>query len=66
MPIRGLRAGAYKENYPDVKIIAISGGGMIDPDSYLCLAEKMGATRTLTKPFQREEFLEIVNDLLSQ
>ena len=55
-----------KENYPDLKIIAMSGGGTIDPDSYLKLAEKMGASRTLMKPFQREELLDVVNDLLSQ
>jgi CheY-like chemotaxis protein len=54
-----------REKHPDVKIVAISGGGMSDAESYLKLAEKMGASCTLSKPFQREELLQVVNNLLA-
>lgn len=39
-----------KSEYPDVGIIAISGGGKIGPDSYLSVAEHLGAWRVFTKP----------------
>ena len=55
----------FKRNYPDVKVIAMSGGGKIGPDNYLNLAEKFGAQRTLTKPFLMNELLEAVGQLLN-
>jgi len=53
-----------KKDFPDVKIIAISGGGRIEPESYLNMAQKFGALQTLTKPFDRKELLEAVRKLL--
>ncbi len=53
-----------RRDFPDVKILAISGGGRGDPESYLTLAKVFGAVRTLTKPFQRAELLEAVNETL--
>ncbi len=53
-----------RRDFPDIKIIAISGGGRGDPKSYLTLAKGFGALRTLTKPFEREELLEAVRELL--
>ncbi len=53
-----------RQDYPDVKVIAISGGGRVSPDEYLHLAKSLGAHLTLTKPFEREELLEAVRDLL--
>lgn len=53
-----------KRDFSDVKIIAISGGGRIDPEEYLHMAEKLGAQRTLTKPFELKELLEAVRELL--
>lgn len=50
--------------FPGSKIIAISGGGRLDPKPYLELAEGFGANRLLTKPFGHEEFLKAVEDLL--
>jgi len=52
--------------FPEVKIIAISGGGRIGPETYLELAEGFGANRLLTKPFGHEELLEAVQDLLGR
>lgn len=56
-------AELIKEN-PSVKIIAISGGGRLKPDSYLNLAETFGASRTFTKPIDRQALLDAVSDLL--
>ena len=53
-----------KRDYPDVKIIAISGGGRIDPEVYLDMAKKLGAQRTFTKPVERKQLLNAVRDLL--
>ncbi len=53
-----------RRDFPEVKIIAISGGGHVDPESYLTIAKKMGASRTLPKPFDLEELLAAVRELL--
>lgn len=54
------------KTHPDVKIIAMSGGGRLKPDSYLNLAETFGAMRTFTKPINREELLTAVAELLAE
>ncbi len=52
-----------KRDFPDVKIIAISGGGQIDPEKYLYMAGRLGAKRTFAKPVEREELLKAVGEL---
>ncbi|MCB5261486.1 MAG: response regulator [Candidatus Cloacimonetes bacterium] len=49
---------------PKLKIIAMSGGGKFGPDSYLPLAEKLGAKATLQKPFMREEMISTITSVL--
>jgi len=53
-----------KRDYPDVKIIAISGGGRIDSELYLDLAKKLGVLRTFTKPVERKQLLNAVRNIL--
>jgi DNA-binding NtrC family response regulator len=53
-----------KKEFPKVKIIAMSGGGVNRPEGYLDGAKKLGATRTLTKPIDRDEMLKAVKDTL--
>ena len=53
-----------KKEFPKVKIIAMSGGGVNRPEGYLDGAKKLGATRTLTKPIDRDEMLNAVKDTL--
>jgi DNA-binding NtrC family response regulator len=53
-----------KKEFPKVKIIAMSGGGVNRPEGYLDGAKKLGATRTLTKPIDRDEMLEAVKETL--
>lgn len=49
---------------PDLKIIAISGGGATNNMTFLELARKMGATKTLSKPFKPKELLDTVTAVL--
>lgn len=48
----------------NVKIIAVSGGGRIGPDSFLAMAERLGANKTFTKPFDMADFMAAVDRLL--
>jgi YesN/AraC family two-component response regulator len=53
-----------KKEYPNVKIIAMSGGGLNKPEGYLKGAKKLGAACTLTKPIDRDEMLKAIKDVL--
>ena len=53
-----------KREFPDVKIIAISGGGRNAPDAYLQLAKNLGAERTFLKPIDWPELIKTVRVLL--
>ena len=53
-----------RKNYPDLKIIAISGGGRISADGYLPGAKLLGANMVFQKPLVQKEFLEAVSFLL--
>lgn len=47
-------------DYPDLKILAISGGGAIKAERYLTMAGYLGDIATLEKPFKREVLLDLV------
>ncbi len=49
---------------PDVPIIAMSGGGRGNANDYLDLAAKLGARKTLAKPFPTQALLDAVNEVL--
>lgn len=49
-----------KQLNPDMKIIAMSGGGRIKNTDFLKLASTIGATVTLSKPFDDEELAEAI------
>ncbi len=53
-----------KADKPDIKIIAITGGGNVAPDRYLFLARELGADRSLAKPFRLDEIRETITELL--
>ena len=55
-----------REKYPETKLIAISGGGYIASAQYLYAAEKLGSQKVLSKPFENEELISKVNDLLKK
>lgn len=54
-----------RQEFPGVKIIAISGGGRIGSRSYLSMAKAFGAQRTLEKPFSHDEMKLVIKELLS-
>ena len=54
-----------KKEFPDVKIVAMSGGGLNRPEGYLRGAQKLGAACTLSKPINRQELLRVVRDTLN-
>ena len=54
-----------KRDFPDVKIIAISGGDKVGPGNYLKMAKNIGAMCTLAKPIEREELLKAVRECLT-
>jgi DNA-binding response OmpR family regulator len=55
-----------RKSAPQVKIIAISGGGRTVKLDVLPIAQSFGAARTLAKPFERRELLEAVRAVLAQ
>ena len=51
---------------PNLKIVAMSGGGKFGPDSYLPLAQKLGAKAALQKPFMREDLISTITQVLEE
>ena len=56
---------SLKKDNPDVKIIAMSGGGLNNPDEYLDVARKLGAIKAFEKPLRRQVLLDAVAELIS-
>ncbi len=51
----------FRRDYPGVKVIAISGGIPRAPGGpYLEVAQKMGASWVLRKPFSPAQFIDII------
>jgi len=55
-----------RQKYPDLKIIAISGGGRISPEGYLPGAKLLGADLVFQKPLDQKEFMQAVTALLNE
>jgi CheY-like chemotaxis protein len=66
--------GDIRTEFPDTRIIVISGGGNVTPmdyepsaiktAAYLASASVAGADVTLAKPFERKELLDAVRELV--
>ncbi len=54
-----------RQQSPQTKIIAISGGGHAGTLDFLATAKHLGAHQTLAKPFERQELLAAVNAVLA-
>ena len=54
----------FRKMSPEQKIIAISGGGEIEAESYLAMAKKLGASHVLPKPFGKKDLLDVVEKSL--
>ncbi len=54
-----------KRHTPDVKIMAISGGGRTGTVEFLKMAKKLGAVASLKKPIRLADFYDALNQCLS-
>lgn len=54
---------ALRRLNPQVRIIAMSGGGQTGSMDFLHVATALGAQRALRKPFRQQELLDAVRDL---
>lgn len=54
-----------REINPDIQVIAMSGGNEGHGDTYLQMADKLGANLILNKPFSLSELLIEVNKLVA-
>lgn len=50
-----------KKSRPEVKVLAMSGGGKVTPELYLKCAGALGADATLQKPFARADLLTVIS-----
>lgn len=55
---------ALRKMRPDLPIIAISGGGRVGDMNFLRVAERFGANRAFNKPFEPEDIIAAVSELL--
>jgi YesN/AraC family two-component response regulator len=53
-----------RRDFPEVKIIAVSGGGTLSPQTHLKMAIELGASRALKKPFDQARMMETVRQLV--
>ncbi len=53
-----------KHEFPDVKIVAVSGGGYLDKAKILEREARLGTLRTLAKPLHERDILDAVSDAL--
>jgi DNA-binding NtrC family response regulator len=52
----------FRDQFPNVGLIAISGGGKIGSDSYLAIAEQLGAWKVFTKPLDMPSLIKAVRE----
>jgi CheY-like chemotaxis protein len=57
---------SLRKSHPTVPVIAISGGGRTNSPQYLKIARGVGAARVLAKPFENEQLLEAVRELVDE
>ncbi|KAF0170549.1 MAG: response regulator receiver [Limisphaerales bacterium] len=53
-----------QEREPGVRVIAMTGGGRGKPEAYLRMAERLGAVKSLAKPFPLEALRQAVGECL--
>ena len=54
---------AFRSRWPEVKIVAMSGGGEVATRDYLCVAPDIGADAILRKPFSLENLQRVLDSL---
>jgi len=56
----------FRQEFPKVGIIAISGGGKIGPESYLEVAQQLGAWKVFRKPLDISVLIKALHEWASQ
>ena len=54
-----------RRKFPQARIIAMSGGGREGDDLFLRHAQQFGAACILKKPFERQQMLQAVSEMLT-
>lgn len=54
----------FRQRYPEVVIVAMSAGGRMTAKDMLKIANHLGASYTLTKPFSKEQLAETIAGIL--
>jgi CheY-like chemotaxis protein len=54
-----------KRDFPNVKILAMSGGSVIESDTCLHMAKGLGAIRVYAKPFKIDSLLKDIGEFLN-
>ena len=58
--------GELRRMNPDIKIVAISGGGtLLDAEDVLLHASRIGAQKTLEKPFSKADLAAALSDWIT-
>lgn len=52
-----------RKKFPEVRIIAMSGGGHVSRDQYLKIAKGLGAHAILEKPFANQKLLDTIEEM---
>jgi CheY-like chemotaxis protein len=52
---------AIRRDHPDMRIIAMSGGGRMAGQNMLAVASEMGADACLEKPFEADDLLQLLH-----
>ena len=52
----------FRQDFPGVGIIAISGGGKVGPNSYLEIARQLGAWKAFAKPLDIANLLDAIHE----
>ena len=55
-----------KRKKPDVKVIAISGGGVLHAQDCLKMAQHFGAELVMEKPFDIKKLIQVANELITK
>ena len=53
----------FREEFPNVPIIVMSGGGAARGTDYLSLARELGAEKALRKPLDPQELIDVVGQI---
>ncbi|MBF0549876.1 MAG: response regulator [Deltaproteobacteria bacterium] len=53
-----------KRTNPEIKIIAMSGGGLALSELYLTMAKQVGADQIIAKPIFRDDLINMIRQLL--